>query len=121
MPRESMLPKMAGSWQTISRISAPRRRRTRAALTPRFQQSSLNSAEFRGRNSGSRNLSFGTAGDTFAAFSHQRRTMRIIRLAALLILGITATTSAQQITPDLYRNLTWRTIGPEGNRFTSAI
>jgi photosystem II stability/assembly factor-like uncharacterized protein len=42
-----------------------------------------------------------------------------IRVALLLSVGI-ATAAAQQITPDLYRNLSWRTIGPEGNRFTSA-
>ena len=47
--------------------------------------------------------------------------MRAIRCAALLILAIAATSSAQQVTPSLYRNLTWRTIGPEGNRFTSAV
>jgi photosystem II stability/assembly factor-like uncharacterized protein len=47
--------------------------------------------------------------------------MRTIRVAALLTLSIAASAPAQQVTPDLYRNLTWRTIGPEGNRFTSAV
>ena len=46
--------------------------------------------------------------------------MRICPRAPLLTVLIAASASAQQITPDLYRNLTWRTIGPEGNRFTSA-
>src|SRR3954468_18790551 len=46
--------------------------------------------------------------------------MRAIRLAVVSIVLATASTSAQQITPDLFRNLSWRTIGPEGNRFTSA-
>src|SRR5215208_4787485 len=64
-------------------------------------------------------LSFSPARDTFAAPSHQRQPMRIAPLVALLICAITPA-SAQQITPDLYRNLSWRTIGPEGNRFTSA-
>ena len=46
--------------------------------------------------------------------------MRItLRVAALLLVGA-ASLSAQSVTPDHYRNLTWRTIGPEGNRFTSA-
>ena len=42
-----------------------------------------------------------------------------IRLAALLTFSA-ATLLAQTVTPEMYRNLTWRTIGPEGNRFTSA-
>src|SRR3954470_3151739 len=43
----------------------------------------------------------------------------IVRVALLVVSGFTAA-SAQQITPDLYRNLAWRTVGPEGNRFSSA-
>jgi photosystem II stability/assembly factor-like uncharacterized protein len=43
-----------------------------------------------------------------------------LRLAVLLLAGGALAASAQQVTPELYRNLTWRTIGPEGNRFTSA-
>src|SRR3954463_11069866 len=43
----------------------------------------------------------------------------IVRVALLAVSGFTAA-SAQQITPDVYRNLTWRTVGPEGNRFSSA-
>jgi photosystem II stability/assembly factor-like uncharacterized protein len=46
--------------------------------------------------------------------------MRTLRVVALLTLSVAALSSAQQVTPDMYRNLTWRTIGPEGNRFTSA-
>lgn len=46
--------------------------------------------------------------------------MRVSLRLAVLLASIAAPASAQQITPDLFRNLTWRTIGPEGNRFTSA-
>src|SRR3954471_13137719 len=45
--------------------------------------------------------------------------MQTIRRAALLIIA-GASLSAQSLTPNLYRNLTWRTVGPEGNRFSSA-
>ncbi|HET9425674.1 MAG TPA: hypothetical protein VFO55_09910 [Gemmatimonadaceae bacterium] len=43
-----------------------------------------------------------------------------LRLSALLLLCGAAPLFAQHLSPDLWRNLTWRTIGPEGNRFTSA-
>src|SRR4051812_32082215 len=46
--------------------------------------------------------------------------MRTTRLAALLVIATATAISAQQITPDLYRSLAWRTVGPEGNRFSSA-
>ena len=41
--------------------------------------------------------------------------MRSLRLVALLIFAA-ATLAAQSVTPDMYRNLTWRTIGPEGTK-----
>src|SRR5688572_5591147 len=46
--------------------------------------------------------------------------MRTIRHLAALTICAAAVASAQAVTPDLWRNLNWRTIGPEGNRFTSA-
>jgi photosystem II stability/assembly factor-like uncharacterized protein len=42
-----------------------------------------------------------------------------LRLAAILLFASTAA-SSQSLSPDLWRNLTWRTIGPEGNRFSTA-
>jgi photosystem II stability/assembly factor-like uncharacterized protein len=39
----------------------------------------------------------------------------------LLTFAVVSSLSAQQVKPDLYRNLTWRTIGPEGNRFSAAV
>ena len=46
--------------------------------------------------------------------------MRTALRLAVLVLGGFSVAAAQQVTPDLYRNLTWRTIGPEGNRFSTA-
>ncbi|MEO5567507.1 MAG: sialidase, partial [Gemmatimonadaceae bacterium] len=47
--------------------------------------------------------------------------MRATRLiiAAVLLCG-PAVASAQSLSPDMWRNLSWRTIGPEGNRFSTA-
>ena len=44
----------------------------------------------------------------------------VLRLAAILLFLSTAA-SAQSLSPDLWRGLTWRTIGPEGNRFSTAV
>ena len=45
------------------------------------------------------------------------------RLAALLLVTVVTGASAQvapRISPDVYKGLHWRTIGPEGNRFSAA-
>ena len=45
-----------------------------------------------------------------------RTTLRAVALFTLAAAAL----PGQSVTPDMFRNLTWRTIGPEGNRFTSA-
>ena len=51
--------------------------------------------------------------------------VRLLALALLfapsLLLAQARTTAAPAISPDVYRQLHWRTIGPEGNRFTAAV
>src|SRR5688572_31106695 len=46
--------------------------------------------------------------------------MRPISCLAAVLIFAAASLPGQSVTPDMFRNLEWRTIGPEGNRFSAA-
>src|SRR5215510_10877482 len=62
----------------------------------------------------------GSFRDTFA-HPHSSYTMRLtLALSALVAAASFADAQSGGVPVDTYRRLHWRTIGPEGNRFTSA-